>query len=183
MKRVLIICSLGLLSLSAQAQDSDTSVAERLQNCAELDSGVARLDCYDALALEVAAESGREGAERGQGREMAQERAERGRERAEEARQRGQQQREKRGGEGQEQRESSEGEDGKRYIAIEERWQNSRGLWRFITEDGVEWEQTEADSRFPMQDNARYFIESGFFNSYSLGHDDTNRRLRIRRVD
>lgn len=186
MKRVLIICSLGLLSLSAQAQDSDTSVAERLQNCAELDSGVARLDCYDDLALEVAAESGSEGAEREQGREMAQERGERGRERAEEARQRGQQQREERSvSEKQEQRESSEGEDedGKRYISIEERWQNSRGLWRFRTAEGDEWAQLEADQQFPMQDDANYYIESGFFSSYSLSHDDTNRRLRIRPVD
>lgn len=183
MKRVLIMCSLGLLSLSAQAQNNDTSVAERLQSCAELDSGVARLDCYDDLAVQVAAESDSGSAERGQRRERAEERGERGRERAEEARERAQQQREAGGvNDGQERRESREDEDGKRYVSIEERWQNSRGLWRFRTADGEEWAQVEADNQFPMQDDANYYIESGFFGSYSLSHDDTNRRLRIRPV-
>lgn len=190
MKRVLIMCSLGLLSLNVQAQDNDGSVAERLQGCAELDSGVARLDCYDALAVEVAAEGG-EG--RGRGREMVQERSERGRERAEEgreraeeARQRAQQKREERGRgirddrDEREERGQSEDEDGKRYITIEERWQNSRGLWRFRTADGEEWAQVEADSQFPMETGTSYYIESGFFNSYTLSHDGTNRRLRIR---
>jgi multidrug efflux pump subunit AcrA (membrane-fusion protein) len=187
MKRLLILCSLSLLSLNAQAQQADNSVAERLQGCAELESGVARLDCYDALAVEVAAQRTNAG-DTGRGRveeraEQGRERAAEARERAEEARERAQQQREARQRERQEAAEAESRDDGKRYITIVERWQDPRGFWHFLTESGAEWEQTDADSRFPMDDDARYFIESGFFGSQSLSHDDTNRRLRIRRVN
>lgn len=187
MKPVLLLCSLGLLSLNAQAQSNDASMAERLQQCAEFESGVARLDCYDALAVEVAAARGEgEARGRGRGREMAEQgrdRAEEGRQRAEEARDRAQQQRESRSAQRDEMDEAVESDDGKRYITIVERWQDPRGFWHFVTESGAEWQQTDADSRFLMEDDANYYIETGFFNSHSLSHDDTNRRLRIRRVN
>ncbi|MGX5914696.1 hypothetical protein ACR0ST_08210 [Aliidiomarina sp. Khilg15.8] len=189
MKRVLILCSLGLLSLNVQAQDNNASasLAERLQGCAELESGVARLDCYDSLAVEVAAaRDDGEARGRGRGREMAEqgrERAEEGRQRAEEARERAQQQRESRGRGERDDERPREDADGKRYITIVERWQDPRGFWHFVTDNGTEWEQTDADSRFPMNDDAHYYIETGFFSAHSLSHDDTNRRLRIRRVN
>lgn len=75
----------------------------------------------------------------------------------------------------------SNGSVGKIYVTIESYSENSYGQLRFVTTDGQVWQQQSAE-RFPIDQDAEYFIERGMFSAYYLGRTDLNVRTRVRRI-
>lgn len=178
-----------------QTGASNSALSARITACREIESSLARLDCYDrvARALTTGSHTASDAQDDEQGRPSS-----RGQARAEEARalaaaareasaerqQRSQDEaRERRDDFGKEHRGDFSEDDQRRYVTIEESWQNPRGLWRFRTEDGAEWHQVQGGRYFALDADAAYYIERGALNSFRLSHDDTNRSINVRRVD
>lgn len=162
-----LLVSGNVASGSAAAQ---STLEERLYECRAIESALERLDCYDNLSRE-SGELRRQSAA-----PVRAERTEEAEQPVEQASSRDDFGREHR-------RQLADDDSGKRYIQIEEKWQNPRGLWRFRLDDGAEWHQTEASQAFSFEDDASYYIERGMFNSFRLSHDNTNRSIRVRRAD
>lgn len=206
---LLASAAVSLTWLSAPAWSDENSVSNRIQACAEIQNPLERLVCYDEIALELGAEvasgpargqgqglgQGR-GESQGQGagleraaearseaQQRADERAEAAERRAREAEARAQEA-EARAQEAEARRQEqarSSGKpiEGKEYVTIDEAWQNARGLWFFRLDNGQVWRQQEA-GRFNYDPNTRYYIEEGrFLNSYFMGTDGSNRRIRV----
>lgn len=144
-----------LLPLTGHA--SNEGLKEQLTECFDIQSSVQRLDCYDQIAKQQQASEPQHASGASESGRAA-------------------------FGLENRQRKNEESED-KIFIEIAEKWQNARGRWRFITEDGQEWYQIESDTRFMFDDGQRYYIERGALGSFRLSHEGTNRVTRVRRAD
>jgi hypothetical protein len=83
---------------------------------------------------------------------------------------------------GKEHRQGGSSQSDRLSIAIKSKSKNARGYWVIETSDGQVWEQTEAGT-FLFKDDANYYIERGILSSFYFSHEDTNRRLKVRRID
>lgn len=174
---------------------SNNALSVRITACREIESSLERLDCYDRIARSLSnagqtrsdVEDDRQGRSSSRGQERAEDaraQAAAAREAAAERQQRLQDEaRERRDDFGKEHRGEFGDDDQRRYVTIEESWQNPRGLWRFRTDDGAEWHQVQGGRYFALDADAAYYIERGALNSFRLSHEDTNRSINVRRVD
>lgn len=154
-------------AFSAQAQQP-SDLVEQLVECRNLESALARLDCYD----QATAQLGNQSAAAVDRRKPALPEQSQGN--AENSR--------SADNFGREHRRETEDSRGRRSIEITEAWQNPRGLWRFRLSTGAEWHQTQSE-RFEYDEEQSYYIESGALNSFRLSHEGTNRSIRVRRMD
>ncbi|MBA3987648.1 hypothetical protein [Aliidiomarina maris] len=145
----------------ALAQADTSELSRQLTECRSVESALERLDCYDRVTRNLAAPEARQ--------------------RGEQAREQAQQTRERADDFGREHRNIDQSE-GRRWVNVEETWQNAHGLWRFRLDDGSEWHQTQS-SYFAFDPDTRHFIERGALNSFRLGQEGSNRSVRVRRVD
>ncbi len=56
------------------------------------------------------------------------------------------------------------------------------GYWVIELSNGQRWRQTEA-ATFQLPDGAEYYIERGVLDSFFLGREGMNRRIRVQRID
>lgn len=198
-----------MYAVSMPAWSGESPVAERIQSCAEIQNPLERLVCFDELAQALAAAAAVKAEpaqapqvavraaepavtppepivadpQPAQATYLAEQRAAEAERRAREAERRAQEA-ESRAQEAEARRQAqarSAGKplEGKTYVTIDEAWQNSRGLWFFRLSNGQVWRQQES-GRFQFNPSARYYIEEGrFLNSYFMGTDGSNRRIRV----
>lgn len=189
-KSMVSLTVLVTFAAPALAQADTSELSRQLTECRSVESALERLDCYDRVTRNLAAPEARQRGE--QAREQAQQRADDNRARAEAereaavarasaARESAQQTRERADDFGREHRNIDQSE-GRRWVNVEETWQNAHGLWRFRLDDGSEWHQTQS-SYFAFDPDTRHFIERGALNSFRLGQEGSNRSVRVRRVD
>lgn len=154
-------------AFSAQAQQP-SELVEQLVECRNLESALARLDCYDQATAQLGNQSAAAaGLQEPVEPEQTQANAEQPR---------------SADNFGREHRRETEDSHGRRSVEITEAWQNPRGLWRFRLSTGAEWHQTQSE-RFEYDEEQSYYIESGALNSFRLSHEGTNRSIRVRRMD
>ena len=69
----------------------------------------------------------------------------------------------------------------KRYVTIVRQKKLATGQWQFWLDNGQLWRQVGSD-RLPPQDAGPAYIERGVLNSFFLGRDNSNRRVRVKRI-
>lgn len=65
-------------------------------------------------------------------------------------------------------------------VSVADKHRDARGKWILELTNGQTWKQTDSqDYYFP---EGQIYIEKGFLGSFFLGSDDSNRRMRVKRI-
>ena len=67
------------------------------------------------------------------------------------------------------------------YVAISKAEKDPYGKWVIHFTNGQVWQQTDSQY-FPLPLDGDYEIERGLLNSYFLGRDGLNKRIKVRRI-
>jgi|GEM_PF-1747922 len=79
-----------------------------------------------------------------------------------------------------EQRQRREPPSNKTYYEVLEVWQGPTGLLRMRLDNDQVWAQVSSGDRMQIREGQRYFIEPGRMgNSFFIGADNSNRRMRV----
>ncbi len=68
------------------------------------------------------------------------------------------------------------------FVEIVDKSKDVYGYWVIDLSNGQRWRQTEA-ATFQLPDDGDYYIERGVLNSFFLGRQGINRRIRVQRID
>lgn len=144
----------ALMSISVQAQSVTDA---QLAACAKIENPLQRLVCFDKLSAgepPVITQQGQPG-KQGQ---SAEDRF------------------------GREHIEDDRAAPDKISVEIVNKSKDAYGYWVLELSNGQRWRQTEAGT-FQLPDGADYYIERGLLNSFFLGREGVNRRIRVQRID
>ncbi|MGQ4277171.1 hypothetical protein ACQ5ES_09010 [Pseudidiomarina sp. E22-M8] len=152
----------GCISLAAlwapNALAQDVS-QQQLRNCASIDNALQRLVCFDKLAAGEASPAAQDTATAEQSRSTVED--EFGREHLKGA---------------------TSSRSDKIYVKIADAQRDFYGKWEIALTNGQRWKQTDSRT-VPLPEDAEYYIERGILNSFFLGREGENRRIRVRRVE